>query len=90
MSLELIDLAKLAAKNEISGADFEIKFFEAWHVEGESGELAKDAKEVSDCLYVVFDLAERYTSSTDRKSYELDEESLRVELEKTLRAHGFM
>ncbi len=90
MSLELINLAKLAVKSEISANEFETNFFDLWRVEGESGDLARDTKNVADCLYVVFDLAERYTSQPERESYELDEVALRAELEKTLHAHGFL
>lgn len=90
MSMELINLAKSAVKTEITADEFEIKFFERWRLEGDSGALAKDSKSVADCLYVIFDLAERYTSHSDRESYELDEGTLRAELEKTLKEHGFL
>ncbi|QXI37031.1 colicin immunity domain-containing protein [Pseudomonas xantholysinigenes] len=90
MSIDLINLAKSAAKKEITADDFETKFFEGWRLEGESGVLAKDSKNIADCLYVIFDLAERYTSHPDRESYELDERALRAELEKALKNHGFL
>ncbi|HGB3979582.1 TPA: colicin immunity domain-containing protein, partial [Salmonella enterica subsp. diarizonae serovar 50:k:z35] len=72
--------------SQISANDFEIEFFKLWREEAKSGLLANDNKEIGECLYAIFDLAERYTSDPDRSDIEIDEETLKkgakLELEK--------
>ncbi|WP_425273617.1 colicin immunity domain-containing protein [Rahnella contaminans] len=46
--------------------------------------MVKDSKEISECLYEIFDLAERYTSDPDRTSIEIDENTLKKEAKVTL------
>lgn len=90
MSMALIDLTKKLVLSQISAEEFEVQFFRLWKIEGAAGLLAKDSKEISECLYVVFDLAERYTSHPDRKAYELDSESLKKEAKLALGNFKFL
>ncbi|BEM25928.1 Microcin-D immunity protein [Serratia marcescens] len=90
MSIKLIDLTKDLVSSKVSPEDFESRFFKLWRDEGNSGVLAKDSKEISGCLYEIFDLAERYTSDPDRSSIEIDEKTLKKEAEVTLRKFKFI
>lgn len=88
--MKLIELTKDLVLSQISIHEFEARFFELWRSEGDAGLLAKDSKEVGECLYVIFDLAERYTSDIDRAEYELDGESLKKEAKAALEKFNFI
>ncbi|MBT9425834.1 colicin immunity protein [Enterobacter oligotrophicus] len=90
MSVKLIDLTKDLVLSKVSPDDFESQFFKLWRDEGNSGTLAKDSKEVSECLYEIFDLAERYTSDPERSSIEIDENTLKKEAEVALKKFKFL
>jgi len=90
MSVKLIELTKDLVLSQISADEFETRFFDLWRREGDTGLLAKDSKEVGECLYIVFDLAERYTSDIDRADYELDGESLKKEAKAALEKFNFI
>jgi hypothetical protein len=49
-----------------------------------------DRVALSSCNRQLFDFAERYTSDADKKDYELDQETLSSEINKTLTRCGFL
>ncbi|EJJ4103917.1 colicin immunity protein [Salmonella enterica] len=90
MSIKLIDLTKKLVLSQISASDFEIQFFSLWREESNSGLLSKDSKEISECLYVIFDLAERFTPDTERSEIEIDEITLKKEAKLALEKFKFI
>lgn len=84
MSLLLIDLARKFATSGIPAESFEVEFFRLWRSEGQSGALISPSADINECLYIVFDLAERYTSDAERTAFELDQHALRKEVNAAL------
>lgn len=90
MSIKLIDLTIKLVSSKISVDDFEFQFFKLWSEESRSGDLAKDSKVIGGCLHEIFDLAERFTSDTDRMTIELDKNTLEKEAKTTLEKFKFL
>jgi hypothetical protein len=60
------------------------QYIRRWKDERDSGEMLRDDGKTSEALSSIFCLADLYSPNDDREEYELDERSLRLEVQRVL------
>ncbi|MFV8871281.1 colicin immunity domain-containing protein [Serratia fonticola] len=90
MSMKLIEIAKALLDSKLSADEYESQYLEVWRKERDDGTLSKDSDDVGYCAAELFSLADCYTSSPDRDESDLDENQLKIEVEKTLEKYNLL